>query len=84
MKNVIQNCLAATRLISKGQHQPLSTYDRISLNVHLMFCKYCKSFEKDLNYVKSELEKLDEQEQHFLDEKYKVELNKIVLSELNK
>jgi hypothetical protein len=82
--NIIQNCLAATKLISKGQHVKLNTYDRLSLSVHLVFCKYCKSFEKDMEYVKKELHQLNKEENHFLSSKFKKELNEIVLAELKK
>lgn len=82
--SVLFNCREATKLISKSQHQKLSTYDQLSLNFHMSLCKYCKSFQKDLNYVKQRLTLIDEQEMYQLSENYKAELTKKILDELNK
>lgn len=82
---ILYNCLAATRLVSKGQHKPLNIKDSLSLKFHLAFCKCCQSFQADLDFVKENLIDLDESgEKYFLKESYKKELQKIVLAEINK
>jgi hypothetical protein len=53
--SALTNCLEATRLISKSQHQKLKLLDNLALNAHMVLCKYCKSFQKDLEYVKVKL-----------------------------
>ncbi|MEO5911662.1 MAG: hypothetical protein ABIP95_12285 [Pelobium sp.] len=82
--SVLFNCLAATKLISKSQHQKLGTYDQLSLNAHLVLCKYCKSFQKDLDYVKMKLSEIDNEEVYLMNENYKKELTQKVLEELGK
>lgn len=82
--SVLFNCLAATRLISKSQHQKLSALDNLALNTHMALCKYCKSFQKDLEYVKLKLSDIDDEQIYLMNENYKAELTKKVLDELNK
>ena len=82
--NVLFNCLAATRLISKSQHKKLGNYDRLSLNFHVTLCKYCKSFQRDLEYVKLQLQQIDQTEECFLNEDFKKELTLKILEELKK
>jgi hypothetical protein len=82
--NVLFNCLAATRLISKSQHQKLKLLDSMALNAHLVLCKYCKSFQKDLQYVKAKLSEIDQDEVYLMNENYKKELTQKVLEELKK
>lgn len=82
--SVLFNCLEATRLISKGQHQKLSTYQQLSLNFHLSMCKYCKSFQKDLDYVKDQLAQIDEEKVFHLNENFKTDLKKKILEEISK
>lgn len=84
MMSVLFNCLEATRLISKSQHQKLGTYDQLSLSTHMVLCKYCKSFQKDLDYVKMKLSEIEDEEVYLMNENYKKELTKKVLKELRK
>ncbi|MBU1371676.1 MAG: hypothetical protein KJ712_00375 [Bacteroidetes bacterium] len=82
--SALTNCLEATRLISKSQHQKLTLLDGLALNAHLVLCKYCKSFQKDLTYVKVKLSEIDQEEIYLMNESYKKELAKKVLEELEK
>ncbi len=81
--NVLFNCLAATRLISKSQHQKLSTLDSVTLGVHVSMCKYCKSFQKDLDFVQVQLLKIEQEEGTMLNKTYKKELAQTVLEAIN-
>jgi hypothetical protein len=82
--SALTNCLKATRLISKSQHQKLSVLDGLALNAHMAMCKYCKSFQKDLEYVKVKLSEIDQEEVYLMNENYKKELTQKVLEELKK
>jgi hypothetical protein len=82
--SALTNCLEATRLISKSQHQKLKLLDNLALNAHMVLCKYCKSFQKDLEYVKVKLSEIDQEEVYLMNENYKKELTQKVLKELEK
>nr|MBC7611350.1 hypothetical protein [Pseudopedobacter sp.] len=82
--STLTNCLEATRLISKSQHQKLTLLDGIALNTHIVLCKYCKSFQKDLEYVKVKLSEIDQEEIYLMNENYKKELVQKVLEALEK
>lgn len=82
---ILYNCLAASRLVSKGQHKTLNVKDTLTLKLHLAFCKCCQSFQADLDFVKGTLLEIDEKgEKYFLNPNFKNQLQKIVLREINK
>ena len=43
MKFII-NCDEATAICDKGQYGEASLSEKISLNIHLFICKYCKQY----------------------------------------
>lgn len=47
-------------------------------------CKYCKSFQKDLDYVKEQLTQIDEEKVFHLNESFKTDLKKKILEEIAK
>lgn len=77
------NCLAATRLISKAQHQKLNLMDKYALKTHIVLCKYCNSFKVDLDYIKIKLTDIDKHKTYTLSEDFKIALNIKINQELN-
>lgn len=47
------NCKQASELISQSLDERLSWSSRISLNFHLLMCKYCKRFSKQMIAMKT-------------------------------
>lgn len=47
----MMNCKEATLLIIKKQEGKLSIGDKIKLRFHVMMCKFCKLFEKDVQLI---------------------------------
>jgi len=45
-------CKEATRLISKSRDQRLIWRERFAVRVHLITCKYCKRFLKQLTVIR--------------------------------
>lgn len=81
---IFNNCLIASQLVSKKQHQSLNFKDYLRLNMHLMFCKCCKNLQADLEYVKVKLAEIDNEEIYLMNENYKKELTQKVLEGLEK
>lgn len=42
------SCKTASRLISQSLDKPLSWHERLTLRFHLMICKFCKEFSRQL------------------------------------
>lgn len=45
------NCRQATRLISDQQERPLSTKERLTLRLHLLWCDGCKNFSLQIPFL---------------------------------
>jgi len=82
--SILYNCLEATRLISKGQHVKLSLKDRLTLNMHIAMCNCCKSFQKDMNFLKEKISQMDDNQTHQLDPKVKENMSQKLIIALNK
>lgn len=80
----LYNCLVATRLISKSQHVELNFSENLSIKVHVAICKYCKSFQRDIDLVKIELEKIDSLQPQYLNKSFKKKLSEKLLLKLNR
>jgi hypothetical protein len=82
--NVTHNCLEATRLLSKSQHEKLNISEKLLMSLHLSICNSCKAFQTDMDYLKQKLAKLDKGNDFILNEEYKEKLHQMVLKEINK
>lgn len=51
-------CKDASRLISRGQELPLSSWDRLGLRLHLWMCANCRRFERQLAMLRHALRML--------------------------
>lgn len=85
MKFII-NCDEATAICDKSQYGEASLSEKISLNIHLIICKYCKQYTKQ-NGLMSQifgkyLSPCDESEK--LSKEEKAELEKNLQKELKK
>lgn len=45
------SCQAATRLVSEGRERPLTLKERGFLRMHLLICKACGNFEKQVDVI---------------------------------
>ncbi|MEO8485643.1 MAG: zf-HC2 domain-containing protein [Betaproteobacteria bacterium] len=45
-------CKDATRLLSRAQDEPLSSFQRWRLDAHLMACDLCARFESQLRFLR--------------------------------
>ncbi|EGV35434.1 zf-HC2 domain-containing protein [Neisseria weaveri] len=50
-------CKDACRLVSESQDRPLTKREKIALRLHLLICRYCKNYEKQLNFIREQTEK---------------------------
>lgn len=78
------NCDEATAICDKSQYGEASLSEKISLNIHLLICKYCKQYTKQ-NSLMSQLfgkyltpcdgsEKLSDEVKEELEEKLQKEM----------
>lgn len=49
------HCLDATRAISAGQERELALGERVSLQVHLAFCRQCRAFERQVAFLRESM-----------------------------
>jgi hypothetical protein len=47
------SCRRATELISKAQDAPLSWKDGVALRLHLLLCKWCRRYEKQIRILRN-------------------------------
>lgn len=43
-RKILINCEEATSICDKNQYGEASIWDKIKLNIHIIMCKYCKSY----------------------------------------
>jgi hypothetical protein len=55
---IISSCEKSTFLISKREHEKLSNRELMSLKIHLLTCRACRSFRKQLRYLSNGLQNL--------------------------
>ncbi len=54
------SCKDASELIMKRDAEELKFYDRIRLMMHLSMCKFCALFEKQNDFINSNIKALDD------------------------
>jgi len=54
------SCKQASELTCKAQDQPLSLREKISLRMHLMMCKMCRRYAKQINFISRATQHLSE------------------------
>lgn len=47
------SCRRATELISKAQDVPLDSKERFALRLHLLLCRWCRRYEKQIHVLRS-------------------------------
>lgn len=56
------NCREATRLQSDALDRSLGPGQRIGLRIHLVFCKWCRRYGKQIGFLRSAAHRHDEHE----------------------
>lgn len=46
------NCRQATRLLSEGEDRPLETAERLRLRLHLLTCRGCRNYRRQLHTLR--------------------------------
>ena len=46
-------CLEATRMLSEAQERPLAMTERATFRMHLVVCRACREFEKQVDFLRS-------------------------------
>ncbi|RLD56714.1 MAG: hypothetical protein DRJ05_10885 [Bacteroidetes bacterium] len=54
------SCKETSELIIKKDTEELKFYDRMRLMMHLSMCKFCSLFEKQNNFINSNIKALDD------------------------
>ena len=57
-------CKEVTELASKQQDTPLPFKQRMQLKIHLMMCKFCNRYLKQLNFLKTAIQRIDHHSPH--------------------
>lgn len=65
-------CQTITKKISEGMDRPLTLRERLQINVHLMFCDFCRRYRQQLLTIRDALQK---QSQKIADEKDEIGLS---------
>ncbi|MHC5005623.1 MAG: zf-HC2 domain-containing protein, partial [Planctomycetota bacterium] len=52
MSEIKGACRRATELISQGMDRPLTRRERIGLHVHLMLCRPCRVFRRQVRWLR--------------------------------
>lgn len=72
-------CNEANHVCDKAQYKEASLWEKIKLNIHLIYCKACRKYTKNNSKLTSVIKKSNVQ---YLDKKYKEsmkeELNKAI------
>lgn len=55
------SCKHASRLLSKQQDHPLTTSERLALSLHLLICRFCRRYRKQLRIMDHHMHALEEQ-----------------------
>ena len=64
LKNIVfiltLRCDQASRLISNSQETPLNKAERLALSFHLLICRVCRKYKKQLKFMRDILSRLAE------------------------
>lgn len=52
------NCKQATQLMSQAQDRPLTRRERLALKLHLMICKGCSNYNRQLSFIRKAIRHL--------------------------
>ncbi|UCD30958.1 MAG: zf-HC2 domain-containing protein [Desulfobacterales bacterium] len=55
MGRMMFNCQEATRLVSESLDRKLPFHQRVGIRVHLLMCKFCSRYEKQLMFLRKTL-----------------------------
>ena len=58
MSKMMLNCDEATHLASKSQHTKLTLKERMHLKFHLLTCKICQRYNKQINSITNFIKKI--------------------------
>ena len=51
-RKILINCEEATSICNKNQYREASVWNKIKLNIHVLMCKYCKTYSSQ-NHIMS-------------------------------
>lgn len=58
LKDYMLSCKQASQLVSQSFDRPISARERLALAFHLMICKFCRRFNRQLTQISSVIHKL--------------------------
>ncbi len=61
LKQYMLSCKDASRLVSQSLDRPISVRERLALGFHLMICKFCRRFTRQLAQVSAAIHGLTRQ-----------------------
>ena len=50
---MLMNCKESTQLLSESEDRPLEAGERLKLKLHLLSCRGCRNFSKQLRFIRS-------------------------------
>ncbi len=76
-RKILLNCEEANSICNKNQYREASVWDKIRLNIHVLACKYCKTYSSQNHIISiligkyidpcDEANKLSEEEKQLLE-----------------
>ncbi len=60
MGRLMYSCEQAARLSSRAMEQPLSAWERALLGAHLMMCRRCTAFTRQIGFLRRAARKVPE------------------------
>lgn len=60
MGRLMYSCEQAARLSSRAMEQPLGVWERAMLGAHLMMCKRCTAFTRQIEFLRRAARKVPE------------------------
>ncbi|GAB4183764.1 MAG: hypothetical protein Kow00108_21060 [Calditrichia bacterium] len=87
MMNWMDSCDRITLLVDKSLDEQLSTSERFRVKIHLMGCRFCRRYEKQVRFVKRAILEFDEKSPQLnsvhLSENIKIHIINTLKEELN-
>jgi hypothetical protein len=56
----MMNCKQATELMSQAQDRLLSRRERLALRLHLLICKGCSNYSRQLAFIREAMQRLND------------------------
>lgn len=78
LKSILMNCKEATLLSTRQTEETLTWRERLGLRIHLLICKPCLHFSRQIRSIQKTLQSLAESDIISFNEKKKEELQKKV------